>query len=93
MKHNYKHLSELKKKMRLIVCTYNKLPKTDLANEALALVTRSGTANSCYKIFTSEFCSGKSCCLDASETGSSFYYHVVHFLYKIIVAAKLRPYL
>lgn len=60
MKHNYKHLSELKKKMRLIVCTYNKLPKTDLANEALALVTRSGTANSCYKIFTSEFCSGKS---------------------------------
>ncbi len=60
MKHEYKHFSELKKKLRLIVCTHNKLPKAGLANEALALVTRSGNANSCYKIYTSEFCSGKS---------------------------------
>lgn len=89
MKHNYKHLSELKKKMRLIVCTHNKLPKTDLAIEALALVTRSGTANSCYKIFTSEFCIGKSFLMH--EIGHIVFQHL-RFEKKLSeqVEAKLR---
>lgn len=60
MKHEYKHFSELKEKMRLVVCTHNKLPKNDSSIEALAYVKRDGRANSCYKIYTSEFCRGQS---------------------------------
>lgn len=60
MKHEYKHFSELKEKMRLVVCTHNKLPKDDSSIEALAYVKRDESANSCYKIYTSEFCRGHS---------------------------------
>lgn len=56
----YKHFSELKEKMRLVVCTHNKLLKNDSSIEALAYVKRAGSANSCYKIYTSEFCRGQS---------------------------------
>lgn len=58
MKHEYKHFSELKEKMRLVVCAHNKISKDDMSNGALAYVTKSGSA--CYKIFTSEFCRGHS---------------------------------
>ena len=60
MKHEYKHFPELKEKMRLVVCTHNKLPKYNSSIEALAYVKRDGRANSCYKIYTSEFCRGQS---------------------------------
>ena len=59
-KHEYKHFSELKKKMRLVVCTHNKIAKDDLSTDALAYVMRDGKANTCYKIYTSEFCSSHS---------------------------------
>ena len=58
MKHEYKHFSELKEKMRLVVCAHNKISKDDMSNGALAYVTKSGSA--CYKIFISEFCRGQS---------------------------------
>lgn len=58
MVNEYRHFSELKKKMRLVVCAHNKLAKDDLSNDALAYVTRDG--NACYKIYTSEFCGGHS---------------------------------
>ena len=59
-KHEYKQFSELKKKMRLVVCTHNKLAKNDFSTDALAYVKRDGKANACYKVYTSEFCSGHS---------------------------------
>lgn len=59
-KHEYKQFSELKKKMRLVVCTHNKLAKDNLSTDALAYVRRDGKANACYKVYTSEFCSGHS---------------------------------
>jgi hypothetical protein len=60
MQHEYRHFEELKKKMRLVVCTHNKISKHDLSNEALAYVKRDENAGACYKIYTSEFCSGHS---------------------------------
>ena len=59
-KSEYKQFSELKKKMRLVVCTHNKLAKGDFSTDALAYVKRDGKANACYKVYTSEFCSGHS---------------------------------
>ena len=59
-KPEYKQFSELKKKMRLVVCTHNKLAKDNLSTDALAYVRRDGNANACYKVYTSEFCSGHS---------------------------------
>ena len=59
-KPEYKQFSELKKKMRLVVCTHNKLAKGDFSTDALAYVKRDGKANACYKVYTSEFCSGHS---------------------------------
>ena len=59
-KHEYKQFSELKKKMWLVVCTHNKLAKNDFSTDALAYVKRDGKANACYKVYTSEFCSGHS---------------------------------
>ena len=59
-KHEYKQFSELKKKMRLVVCTHNKLAKNDFSTDALAYVKRDGKANACYKVYTSEFCGGHS---------------------------------
>ena len=59
-KPEYKQFSELKKKMRLVVCTHNKLAKNDFSTDALAYVKRDGKANACYKVYTSEFCSGHS---------------------------------
>ena len=43
-KPEYKQFSELKKKMRLVVCTHNKLAKGDFSTDALAYVKRDGKA-------------------------------------------------
>ena len=51
-KPEYKQFSELKKKMRLVVCTHNKLAKGDFSTDALAYVKRDGKANACYKVYT-----------------------------------------
>lgn len=74
MKHTYKHLSEVKKKMHLVVYTINTLPQTHLARNALALVTRRGKANASYKIYISKFCSGHSFAMH--ELGHIIYQHL-----------------
>lgn len=59
MEHEYKHLTEIRQKTRLMVYTKKRIPAAaTLANDAYAFVTRNG--GSSYKIFLSEFCAGKS---------------------------------
>lgn len=60
MKHEYRHFADVKKKLRLVVCTRYTLPKTELSQDALALVTRRGVSTNSYKIYLSEFCTGQS---------------------------------
>ena len=61
-KPEYHHYEEVKEKISKYVCTFKKLPIQDVAEAegALALVTRFGDSSMCYKIYTSEFCAGKS---------------------------------
>ena len=81
MKHEYRHFEELKKKMRLVVCTHNKISKDDLSNEALAYVKRDENAGACYKIYTSEFCSGHSFFMH--EIGHILLHHILLLFWHI----------